>query len=65
MTLTVQSALDALPLVAILRGLTPEEAVEAIRKGNRGVGALSHGWLTPVRAQCVPDACPSARNGAA
>ena len=27
MTLTVQSALDALPLVAILRGLTPEEAV--------------------------------------
>jgi 2-dehydro-3-deoxyphosphogalactonate aldolase len=26
-TLTVQSALEALPLVAILRGLTPEEAV--------------------------------------
>ena len=28
--------------------LTPQEAVEAIRKGNRGVGALSHGWMSPV-----------------
>ena len=29
--------------------LTPQEAAAAIRKGNRGVGSLSHGWLSPVR----------------
>ena len=28
--------------------LTPDEAVAAIRKGNRSVGALSHPWLSPV-----------------
>ena len=28
--------------------LTPQEAVGAIRAGNRSVGALSHGWMSPV-----------------
>ena len=30
--------------------LTPQEAADAIRQGDRRVGALSHGWLSPVRA---------------
>ena len=34
--------------------LTPQEAVAAIRKGNRGVGALSHGWMSPVCAHFSP-----------
>ena len=34
--------------------LTPDEAVDAVRKGNRSVGALSHGWMSPVRASPPP-----------
>ena len=40
--------------------LTPDEAVNAIRKGNRSVGALSHGWMSPVCATPdVPSSLPT------
>ena len=33
--------------------LSAEEAVALLRRGNRGVGALTHGWLSP--GECDPD----------
>ena len=27
--------------------LSPMEAVKLIRRGNRGIGAVTHGWLSP------------------
>jgi len=33
--------------------LSTEEAVALLRRGNRGVGALTHGWLSP--GECDPD----------
>jgi Ran GTPase-activating protein (RanGAP) involved in mRNA processing and transport len=33
--------------------LTADEAVALLRRGNRGVGALTHGWLSP--GECDPD----------
>eukprot|EP00900_Chrysochromulina_parva_P008174 jgi/Chrpa1/17358/Chrysochromulina_OHIO_Genome00018627-RA len=33
--------------------LTAEEAVVLLRRGTRGVGALTHGWLSP--GECDPD----------
>eukprot|EP00900_Chrysochromulina_parva_P019745 jgi/Chrpa1/27772/Chrysochromulina_OHIO_Genome00027033-RA len=33
--------------------LSAKEAVALLRRGNRGVGALTHGWLSP--GECDPD----------
>jgi hypothetical protein len=39
--------LEALGAGGVLPLLSPAEAVELLRKGTRGVGVASHGWLTP------------------
>ena len=37
--------------------LTPREAVAAVRDGNRGVGALSHPWMSPVCSEMPHCTC--------
>lgn len=36
--------------------LSPEEAVSLVQRGDRSVGALTYGWLSPGEATC-PNAC--------
>ena len=43
------AAVEKLPL------LTPQEAVALIRRGNRSVGALTYGWLSPGDPDPVGD----------
>ena len=44
-----QQELEALFLASGTKSpfLSAEDAVALLRRGNRGVGALTHGWLSP------------------